>query len=279
MIKYELIPQQLLHEGTITDADLFSPGELDEEDILSVHAPEYWDKLSNLKLTRSEERRTGFPLSDQLVRRERIIARGTIDCSLFAMQYGVALNIAGGTHHAFTDRGEGFCLLNDIAVAASYMLRHDHVRQVLVIDLDVHQGNGTAQIFRNAPEVFTFSMHGERNYPHQKEESDLDVPLPDGIRDRAYLELLDEHLDKLFDRVRPDLVYFQSGVDILSTDKLGRLKVSREGCRERDRRVFRACRRRNVPVVTVMGGGYSTHIRDIVEAHANTFRLARDMFF
>ncbi len=279
MVKYELIPEQLLHEGIISPENLFSPKLIDEKDILAVHDAEYWDKLWHLTLSRSEERRTGFPLSEQLVRRERIIGQGTLDCSLFALEYGVAMNVAGGTHHAFTDRGEGFCLLNDIAMAASFMLRGEFVNQVLVVDLDVHQGNGTAQIFRDDDRVFTFSMHGQKNYPHQKEKSDLDVELPDGTGDEEYLQALSAHLPELFRKVKPGIVYFQSGVDILSSDKLGRLGLSREGCRERDRMVFQHCIRRNIPVVVVMGGGYSPHIRDIVEAHANTFRLAQELFF
>ncbi len=260
MIKYELIPQQLLHEGTVSNDQFFEPELLSEADILAVHSAEYWEKLRLNQLSRSEERRTGFPLSDQLVKRERIIARGTLECSLLAMQYGIAFNVAGGTHHAFTDRGEGFCLLNDIAVAASYMLRHEKISKALVIDLDVHQGNGTAQIFRHEPRVFTFSMHGHKNYPHHKEQSDLDVALSDGTGDKEYLYLLRKNLTPLFENVKPDLVYFQSGVDVLATDKLGRLSLSRNGCMERDKMVFQACLKYDVPVVTVMGGGYSPHI-------------------
>lgn len=278
MIKYELLPQQLLYEGIVTKENFFSPASMDEEDILAVHTETYWRKLKNLDLSRSEERRTGFPLSKQLVYREQVIARGTIDCSEFAIMHGVSLNIAGGTHHAFTDRGEGFCLLNDIAIAARYMLRNKFVSRVLVVDLDVHQGNGTAEIFSNDPDVFTFSMHGAKNYPHHKQRSDLDVPLPDKTGDEEYLRMLDRHLEPLFDSVQPDIVYFQSGVDVLSTDALGRLSLTRHGCRERDRRVLSVCYQKGVPVVVVMGGGYSPHIRDIVDAHANTFRVARELF-
>ncbi len=279
MLKYDLLPEQLLYEGTITKEQLFAPEQLEESDILAVHTGEYWKKLKETALTRSEERRTGFPLSEQLVKREQIIAQGTIQCAQYARENGVAMNIAGGTHHAFTDRGEGFCLLNDIAISASYLLRNAMAHKILVIDLDVHQGNGTAEIFQNEPNVFTFSMHGEKNYPHHKERSDLDIPLPDGTGDSEYLALLEENLPKLFTEVNPDFIFFQSGVDILSSDKLGRLALTKEGCRERDKMVLQSCYDRKIPVVAVMGGGYSPQIKDIVEAHANTFRVARELYF
>ncbi len=189
------------------------------------------------------------------------------------------MNIAGGTHHAFTDRGEGFCLLNDIALGASHLLDQDPTRQILVVDLDVHQGNGTAQIFENEDRVFTFSMHGGNNYPLHKETSNLDVPLPDGIGTKDYLKLLDHHLPRVIEEVEPDFIFFQSGVDILHTDKLGRLGVSPEGCKERDRMVFSRCIENQIPVAVNMGGGYSPDLRDILEAHANTFRLAQDLYF
>ncbi len=279
MEKYELLPSQLLHEGTVSKDNFFTPGELSEASILEVHNSGYWNRLKTLSLTRSEERKTGFPLSEALVKREQIIARGTIDCGIHALRYGISMNIAGGTHHAFTDRGEGFCLLNDIALSAKYLLSRGMVGRVLVVDLDVHQGNGTAEIFKDDDRVFTFSMHGEKNYPYHKEMSDLDIGLPDGCVDEQYLNTLRDILPALVDEVHPDIVYFQSGVDILSTDKLGRLGVSREGCLERDRIVLNLCKERGIPVVVVMGGGYSPEIRHIVEAHANTFRLAQEIFF
>ena len=279
MGKYELLPEQLLYEGTVTDANFFSPGPLPEETLLTTHDPTYWHRLRHLQLTPAEVRKTGFPLSASLVDREVIIMNGTLHAALFALEHGVAMNVAGGTHHAFTDRGEGFCLLNDIAIAANYLLRHRLRRQILVVDLDVHQGNGTAQIFRHEPRVFTFSMHGGNNYPLHKEESDLDVPLPDGIPDREYLKKLRELLPDLLDRVEPDFVFFQSGVDVLETDKLGKLGLTLAGCKERDRLVLEACRRHRIPVAASMGGGYSERISDIVEAHANTFRLAQELFF
>jgi acetoin utilization deacetylase AcuC-like enzyme len=204
---------------------------------------------------------------------------GTVQAALFALEYGIAMNIAGGTHHAFTNRGEGFCLLNDMAIAANYLLTHRQLKKILIVDLDVHQGNGTAQIFRNEPRVFTFSMHGGNNYPLHKEKSDLDVPLPDGIKDAAYLKRLTDNLPKLVEQVQPDFIFYQAGVDILDTDKLGRLKVSRTGCKARDQFVLETCKRHRVPVTVSMGGGYSQKITDIVEAHANTFRLAQYLYF
>lgn len=279
MIKYELLPSQLIHEGTVSEGNFFAPGTLNENDILEVHDRGYWFKLKGLGLSRAEERKTGFPLSDALVKREKTIARGTMECAIHALQHGVSMNIAGGTHHAFSNRGEGFCLLNDIALSARYLLRRGLVRRVLVVDLDVHQGNGTAEIFADDDAVFTFSMHGEKNYPYRKELSDLDIGLPDGCKDQQYLDTLRDILPPLVEQVQPDILYFQSGVDILHTDKLGRLGITREGCYQRDSTVLQLCKDRRIPVVVVMGGGYSPEIRHIIDAHANTFRLAQEIFF
>lgn len=279
MSKYEVLPQQLLHEGTATASNFFRPGMPNREALLRVHTQEYVQRLEALALTDREARRTGFPQSRELIEREKLIMQGTIECALFALQYGVAMNIAGGTHHAYADRGEGFCLLNDIAIAARYLLDHQLARQILIIDLDVHQGNGTAHLFRHEPRVFTFSMHGANNYPLHKEVSDLDIGLADGVEDRHYLGLLETNLDRLLDQVKPDFLFFQSGVDILATDKLGKLGVSRAGCKQRDRHVLQAAHRHGIPLVASMGGGYSPDFRDIIEAHANTYRQAQEIFF
>ena len=278
MEKYTLLPQQLLYEGTIEQNQIFAPSRLPVEDLLRVHDSEYWIKLKNQLLTPAEQRKTGFPLSPELVEREITIAQGTVDCCYAAVQYGAALNVAGGTHHAFRNRGEGFCLLNDIAIAAAHLRANGLAQQILVIDLDVHQGNGTAAIFQDVPEVFTFSMHGQDNYPLRKEQSDLDIGLTTGTTDDEYLTLLAATLPRLFDEVEPDFVFFQSGVDVLATDKLGHLNMSIQGCKERDRMVWTACYERGIPVVASMGGGYSVRIADIIEAHANTFRLAVQIF-
>lgn len=279
MEKYNLLPEQLLYEGTIGPGNLFEPPPLKENAITAAHESTYWEKLKNLTLSKSEERRTGFPLSDALVKRETTIASGTLLASRFALEHGIGMNIAGGTHHAFTYKGEGFCLLNDIAISACDLLEHQLAKTILIIDLDVHQGDGTAQIFQNDSRVFTFSMHGQSNYPLHKEQSDLDVGLEDGTDDKLYLSLLDKHLKILFDEVEPDFVFYQSGVDVLESDKLGKLALTIQGCKERDRKVLAMCKAHNVPVSISMGGGYSENIAYILEAHANTFRLAQDIFF
>ena len=279
MSKYEILPQQLLYEGTLRSDNFFTPTPVDEHWIIRTHEPSYWNKLQNLSLTPKEVRRTGFPLNNELVHREVVIMNGTILCTHFALEHGVSMNIAGGTHHAFTDKGEGFCLLNDIAMAANYLLDHKRAQQILVVDLDVHQGNGTAQIFKNEPRVFTFSMHGANNYPLIKENSDLDIGLADFTDDAFYLKTLDTNLKNLIDTVEPDFIFFQSGVDVLATDKLGKLSLTREGCKQRDRIVLETAKRNKVPLVASMGGGYSQDFRDIIEAHANTYRLAQEFFF
>ncbi|MCB9292424.1 MAG: histone deacetylase [Lewinellaceae bacterium] len=279
MVKYELLPEQLLYEGTVKEENFFHPEALPEETILLTHEREYWEKLKNQQLSRREIRAIGFPMSDKLVQRGRHIANGTVQCALYSRKYGVALNVAGGTHHSFTYKGEGFCLLNDIAIAANYLLHHNIAEKILVIDLDVHQGNGTAQIFRQDPRVFTFSMHGAKNYPLRKEPSDLDIGLPDKTEDEPYLRTLREALPRLIDDVQPQQVFYLSGVDVIYSDKLGRLSLSINGCRERDRFVLETCRKNNLPVAISMGGGYSERLAHIIEAHANTYRLAQELFF
>ncbi|CAN5702641.1 histone deacetylase [soil metagenome] len=278
MLKYELIPGQLLYEGSITNENIFSPQPCTDEIILWTHDATYLDKLKTQQLTAKEQRRIGFPQSPELTLRELIITQGTIDCCLSAMQTGVSLNVAGGTHHAFADRGEGFCLLNDMAVAANYLLHKKLSKKILIIDLDVHQGNGTAAIFNNDDRVFTFSMHGEHNYPFHKEMSDLDIPLKDGTTDKVYLSLLQENLAKLLENVNPDFAFYLSGVDILATDKFGKLNVSIEGCKRRDEIVFELLKTKQIPVTVAMGGGYSADVKIITEAHCNTFRLAKEMY-
>jgi acetoin utilization deacetylase AcuC-like enzyme len=278
MLKYELIPEQLLHEGTITNSHIFSPEPCMDEIILLTHDPEYLAKLKEQRLTDREQRKIGFPQSPELTLRELIITQGTIDCCHHAMRDGVALNVAGGTHHAYRDRGEGFCLLNDMATASNYLLAKNLKERILIIDLDVHQGNGTARIFEDVDEVFTFSMHGAHNYPFHKETSNLDIPLPDGIMDNEYLSLLRENLERILDDFKPDFAFYLSGVDILSTDKFGKLKITPQGCQERDEIVFRKLLGRSIPCTVAMGGGYSPDIRHIVDAHCNTYRSARNIY-
>lgn len=279
MAKYDLIPEQLLYEGTLTSANFFEPLFCEESVILQTHSLEYWEKLKNLNLSPQEIRKTGFPLSAELVQREIQIAQGAIDSALFALKYGVSLNVAGGTHHAFRDAGEGFCLLNDLAITANYLLDKQLANKILMIDLDVHQGNGTARLFQDNPNVFTFSMHCGANYPLHKEKSDLDIELPIGTTDELFLSLLAKTLPSLIDEVKPDFVCYLAGVDILHTDKLGRLACTQTGCKKRDEFVLKLCKQHNLPVAIAMGGGYSVHIRDIVEAHCNTYRLAQEIWF
>jgi acetoin utilization deacetylase AcuC-like enzyme len=278
MIKYELLPEQLLYEGTITEDNLFAPNEIEEKWIVRTHDKKYLEQLKKLELDPKQVRRIGFPLTALLLKRCMVIAQGTIDCCLYALQHGIALNIAGGTHHSFFDRGEGFCLLNDFAIAANFLLDNKLVNQILIVDLDVHQGNGTASLFNHEHRVFTFSMHGAANYPIIKEKSDLDIALPDYTDDEPYLRILSDWLPNLIHQVKPEIILYNSGVDVLGTDKLGRLNLSREGCKQRDKYVFETCKSFNIPVAVSMGGGYSTQIKDIIEAHANTYRMAFSIF-
>ncbi|AEV33963.1 deacetylase, histone deacetylase/acetoin utilization protein [Owenweeksia hongkongensis DSM 17368] len=279
MVKYSLIPEQLLYEGTCSEDNFFTPEKLSEKQILRTHTAEYWEKLKTNSLTRQEERKTGFPLTPKLVEREITICQGTIDNAKHALEHGISMNIAGGTHHAYANSGEGFCLLNDICLASHWLLDNNLAKQILVVDLDVHQGNGTAKIMENESRVFTFSMHGEKNYPMHKESSDLDIELPDGTEDSLYLQTLENNLPRLIDEVQPDFIFFQSGVDILATDKLGRLGLSMDGCKQRDKFVLESCKQNNIPVAVNIGGGYSHKLSDIVDAHANTFRLAQEIYF
>ncbi len=279
MIKYDLLPEQLLREGTLQEDDFFHPEALIDEDILLTHTKEYLDQLAELSLTRKEARAIGFPVRPDLITRGRHIAFGTYQCALHAQQDGVSLNIAGGTHHAFADHGEGFCIFNDIAIASNMLLQNDLAKKILIIDLDVHQGNGTAHIFQGREEVFTLSVHGAKNYPVRKQQSDLDIGLPDGCEDKLYMSSLEQHLPEVIDEFEPDFIFYLSGVDILGTDKLGRLNVSRDGCKRRDQFIFDLCKQIGVPVAVSMGGGYSHQLRDIVEAHANTFRVAQEVYF
>lgn len=279
MVKYELIPEQLMREGVITTENLFEPGEASDEIVLQTHEQEYLKGLRACTLDASHIRRIGFPLTPDLVKRELIIAQGTIECAQHARALGVSFNVAGGTHHAFAGRGEGFCLLNDFAIATNYLLGHAFAQRVLIIDLDVHQGNGTASLFSGNPNVFTFSMHGRHNYPFHKEKSDLDVELEDGTDDMLYITLLENNLVDIFHRFKPDFVFYLSGVDILATDKYGKLKISEAGCKSRDKLVFEYCKNYKVPVAVAMGGGYSPKISDIVQAHCNTFKAAAETFF
>lgn len=278
MLKYQLIPEQLMYEGTYNASHFFTPSICKEEIILYTHDQAYLNKLLHQQLSPSEQRKIGFPQSPELTKRELIITQGTIDACLYALETGLALNVAGGTHHAFADRGEGFCLLNDMAVAANYLLRKQISKKILIIDLDVHQGNGTAKLMEKEERVFTFSMHGAHNYPFHKEQSDLDIGLKDGTTGKEYLAILGETLPQLINQVKPDFAFYLSGVDILNTDKFGKLQVSLDECKQRDEMVFEQFKKHQIPVTVALGGGYSPDVRTIVEAHCNTFRLAANFY-
>jgi len=279
MEKYDLLPQQLLYEGTCNANNFFEPQIPNDKYILTVHDAEYYYDLVNITLDKRAARKIGFPLSEVLVEREVIIADGTIKASEFAVKHSIAMNIAGGTHHAYTNRGEAFCLLNDQAIGARYLQNNGLAKKILIIDLDVHQGNGTAEIFQNDTSVFTFSMHGKNNYPFKKEQSDLDIALENNANDKTYLDLLKHTLPKLIEQQQPDFIYYLCGVDIIASDKLGKLGLSIEGCKARDLFVLEQCKTNKIPVMCSMGGGYSPDIKTIVDAHANTFRLAQELFF
>lgn len=279
MEKYSLLPEQLLIEGTVTEDNFFVPKPVEDGLILTTHQEQYLTRLKSLELTKAEIRAIGFPLSNPLVEREICIVGGSMQAAFFAKEFGVGMNIAGGTHHAFFDRGEGFCILNDLAITANYLLSSKLAQKVLIVDLDVHQGNGTAALFQNNAAVFTFSMHGEKNYPHRKESSDLDLGLADGTDDGTYISILDMHLKRVVDMEQPDFILYQSGVDVLATDQLGRLGLTIAGVQARDRLVLSIAKSQGIPIMCCMGGGYSKKIKDIVDAHAQVFRLAQDLFF
>ncbi len=278
MLKYELLPKQLLHEGTANEFDFFEPDICDLKYILAVHEKQYVNDLLQLKLDSKVARKIGFPLSKELVERELRIAQGTIMGCEMALKHGIAFNIAGGTHHAFSNRGEAFCMLNDQAIGAQYLLDKKSANKILIIDLDVHQGNGTAEIFSKNNKVFTFSMHGKTNYPFKKEISDLDIALEDGTNDNLFLSILNDVLPKLIHQQKPDFIFYLSGVDILASDKLGKLGCTIDGCKKRDEIVLSLCQKLEIPVQVSMGGGYSPEIKTIIEAHANTYRVARNLF-
>tara|TARA_Y100001958_G_scaffold138470_1_gene111704 strand:- start:234 stop:1136 length:903 start_codon:yes stop_codon:yes gene_type:complete len=279
MVKYELIPEQLIRENTCTNENFFSPTKIDSKIILKTHQKEYFDRFTSLKLSKKEIREIGFPLSQELVDRELQIAQGTITGVLYSIEHGISMNVAGGTHHAFYDRGEAFCMLNDQAIAANYIIQEGFFKKILIIDLDVHQGNGTASLFNSNPNVYTLSFHGKKNYPFRKEKSDLDIEFDDNTNDDSYLKVLKETIPKVIDQFEPEFIFYLSGVDVLENDKLGRLSMTIDGCKERDRFILETCKDNSIPVQVSMGGGYSIVLKNIIEAHSNTFRLAQEIFF
>lgn len=275
--KFELVRDQLLREGTLRPSDLVEPQPAPLNSVLLVHTDDYVTRLRAGTLSPRELRRLGLPWSKALVRRSFLAAGGTLNAARFALLEGIGSNLAGGTHHAFPDRGEGFCVLNDVAIAIRALRREGLIKRAAIVDCDVHQGNGTAAIFQEETEVFTFSMHGAKNYPLFKERSTLDVELPDGTEDAEYLETLAAHLPRVFAH-EPDIVFYLGGADPYRGDKLGRLALSIEGLRARDELVLKECRARRIPIATTMSGGYAAEITDTVEIHCNTIRAARARF-
>jgi acetoin utilization deacetylase AcuC-like enzyme len=278
IIKYAKIRERLVSEGTLVEPCISEPALANRQEILLVHTADYYDRFITGQLTLREIRRLGLPWSESLVRRSRFSVAGTLAAAHAALQEGASANLGGGTHHAFADHGEGFCVFNDIAVAINLLRAEGKIYRAAVIDCDVHQGNGTAAIFADDPEVFTLSLHGEKNYPLIKQQSTIDVALVDGTEDEEYLQLLRENLAPVVERFRPDIIFYQAGVDPLREDRLGRLALSHEGLIDRDAMVFRACRSLSLPCVITLGGGYGKDVEDTVEAHCNTIRTACEIF-
>lgn len=274
MAKYSGLRERILAEGIIALADLHEAPAASLDELRLAHNPDYVTAVVNGTVAPDIQRRIGFPWSPEMVERSRRSVGATIAAARAALDEGVSANLAGGTHHAFADRGEGFCVFNDVAVAARVLQRDNHARRIAVVDLDVHQGNGTAAIFKDDPSVFTFSIHGDKNFPFKKEVSDLDVALPDGTGDDEYLRALRVHLDAVLNRHRPDFVFYLAGADPFEGDRLGRLKLSIDGLRRRDDMVLGTCARAGLPVAISMSGGYAHDLDAIITIHANTIRTA-----
>jgi len=268
----------LLREGLIHEEEIVTPVPATWEDLRLVHTDEYLTHLKNGTLGRKAERKMGLPWSAELVHRSRVAVQGTINASLMAFEDGLAASLAGGTHHAFPGHGEGFCVLNDVAVACHLMLNEELVERILIIDLDVHQGNGTAKVFEDDERVYTFSVHGERNYPFRKETSSRDVGVTDKLNNDKYLEILSEHLPTVFEEAQPDLVYYLGGVDVHDSDRFGRLKLTRSGLHQRDRLVLEAIKHYHLPAVLLLSGGYAPTPEATADLHAITHREARRVF-
>lgn len=275
--KFELVRDRLLNEGTLRSEQFIEPTPATIPQVLLVHTQDYVERLCNGQLTANEIRRLGLPWSPALVTRSFYAAGGTISAAREALVKGAASNLAGGTHHSFPDHGEGFCVLNDVAIAIRVLQQKQAISRAAIIDCDVHQGNGTASIFSTDPNVFTFSMHGAKNYPLFKQTSTLDVELPDKTKDDVYLKVLETNLPLVF-QFEPQIVFYLAGADPFVGDKLGRLSVSIEGLRLRDETVLSHCYQRQIPIVTVMSGGYGEDLNDTVEIHCNTIRCAYSIF-
>ena len=275
--KFELVRDKLLAEGIIEPSEIVEPSPAPLEHVLLVHTTDYISRLCSGNLTTKEIRRLGLPWSESLVQRSFYAVGGTLAATRASLAEGYSSNLAGGTHHSFSDRGEGFCVLNDVAIAIRAMRARKLIQRAAIVDCDVHQGNGTATIFAGDDDTFTFSIHGANNYPLFKAQSTLDVELADGISDTEYLDTLAKHLPAVF-AADPEIVFYLAGADPYKGDKLGRLALSIDGLRERDAYVLRECYEREVPIVTVMSGGYGKDINDTIEIHCNTIRMVKETF-
>lgn len=277
MHKYSLLRKTLLNEGILHEDQLFSAPLAHKEDILRVHAEDFYEKVETGNLSKKEQRLIGFPWSPVMIKRSRASVGGFVAAVESALEEGIGANLSGGTHHSFHDHGEGFCVFNDFAVAALKCIEEKQLHDILILDLDVHQGNGNAALLSHHPEVFVCSFHGRTNYPYKKQESDLDVEFEEGATDHEYLEKLDATLSRL--QKRPwDIIFYQAGVDSLEFDKLGKLNLTFEGLKKRDSMVFQFAHQRNIPVAIGLGGGYSDPIGPTIEAHLNTYRVLKEIY-
>lgn len=277
--KYSRTRQEVVNRGILPPEQLHHPRAASNDDLLRVHTKEYLHKVVHGELTQKEIRRIGFPWSEQFVERSRRSVGATIDASLAALEHGVGVNLAGGTHHAFAHKGEGFCVFNDCMVGAKYLQHHTSIKRIALVDLDVHQGNGSASITANDPSIFSFSMHSQSNFPYHKEESDLDICLPDGTTDSEYLELLDGGLKEMNEQFQPEFVFYLAGADPYFNDRFGTLGLSKEGLAKRDMMVMQWCVAQSLPVAISMAGGYANEVDDIVDIHVTTVKLAQSALF
>lgn len=276
MDKYRLVAERLVNDQTLSPEELLEPDAAPLEDVLRVHTPDYVHAFINGTLERKAQLRLGLPWSSELVRRAFAVLGGTYGAARAALEDSVAANLAGGTHHAFAGHGEGYCIFNDHVVVLRRLREEGLVQRVLIVDLDVHQGNGTAVLCQDDADVFTFSMHSETNYPARKERSSWDIGLPDGTTDGQYLDTLMRALPQILERFTPDLILYQAGVDVLAGDRFGKLALTMAGVGERDRLVCEFARSAGLPLVVTLGGGYARDINQIVEAHCQTIRMARE---
>ena len=277
MVKYSKLRERVDNDGICGPGELLIPRAVTDEEILRAHGPDYLKSVVSGTLTEKEMRRIGFPWSEKMVERSRRASGGTLGACLAALEESFAANLAGGTHHAFSDKGEGYCVFNDSAIAALAVQATGLVERVVVIDTDVHQGNGTAAILRGDPTVFTFSIHGAKNFPFRKEESDLDAPLPDGADDTEFLAALEDCIEIALDAAKVGLAIYLAGADPFEGDRLGRLSVTKDGLAERDRIVLETCRDRGIPVAITMAGGYAREVDDTVDVHFQSIKRAADL--